>query len=219
MHVTQLTHDIRNMLQPIDYHVSLLCDRKDNDPLLKRALTVIPSQLDLIQQLLLNVSILANPVELRPRRLELRGCIESQLKRQLEDPLFRGIAISLSGLPEPVHVCLDEYWFPLALEHLLRNAAEAVYDCAGKAVSVVVAVDQKTIRIDIVDSGRGIHRDVSDSLFEPFVSTKNQAGAGFGLAIVRKIAEAHGGTAELAAKDNKTCATLILSAGLADIGS
>ncbi len=53
--------------------------------------------------------------------------------------------------------------------------------------------------ISVADDGPGVPTDLRDRIFDPFVTDKEQ-GAGLGLAIVRKVAEAHGGRVELVAE-------------------
>ena len=47
-------------------------------------------------------------------------------------------------------------------------------------------------QISVADTGPGIHPDMADQLFKPFVTTK-ATGMGVGLSICRTIVEAHGG--------------------------
>jgi len=49
-----------------------------------------------------------------------------------------------------------------------------------------------TVQISVADSGPGVIAEVTNRLFEPFVTTKPE-GMGMGLSISRSIAESHGG--------------------------
>jgi signal transduction histidine kinase len=57
------------------------------------------------------------------------------------------------------------------------------------------------IRLTISDTGSGIHPEVRDSLFEPFVTTKGVTGSGLGLWLSSQIIHKHGGTIQV-----KSCA-------------
>jgi signal transduction histidine kinase len=54
-----------------------------------------------------------------------------------------------------------------------------------------------TITVMIADTGCGIPREMTSSIFEPFVSSKGEKGTGLGLWIVKGIVENHGGTIRL----------------------
>ncbi|MDA9483464.1 hypothetical protein XI07_15890 [Bradyrhizobium sp. CCBAU 11445] len=67
---------------------------------------------------------------------------------------------------------------------LIRNAIEAVASCPRAEV----AVD----RFTVANKDPGISADITDRLFQPFVTTKRH-GTGVGLSICRTIIESHGG--------------------------
>lgn len=79
------------------------------------------------------------------------------------------------------------------LLNLLLNAADAAG--AGGKVLVRAGRTERGVRVSVEDDGPGIHADVRDTLFEPFVTTKDVgAGTGLGLAVCRGLVEAAGGT-------------------------
>jgi len=59
------------------------------------------------------------------------------------------------------------------------------------------------VRIVIADSGTGIPRNIRESMFEPFVSTKGEKGTGLGLWIVKGIMENHGGKISVRSREGK----------------
>ena len=55
--------------------------------------------------------------------------------------------------------------------------------------------------IEVLDQGEGIPADKREQVFAPFhrlPGSREQAGAGLGLSLVRQIAKLHGGSAEIA---------------------
>jgi signal transduction histidine kinase len=67
----------------------------------------------------------------------------------------------------------------------------------GGSLSLEVAPTDGAVRINVQDTGPGIPDEVTDSLFDPFVTHGKEHGTGLGLAISRQIVEAHGGTIRL----------------------
>lgn len=82
------------------------------------------------------------------------------------------------------------------LDNLVRNALEALAqksDDSSRKLSLLASMNGDALCILICDNGCGIDREYLDTLFDPFVTHK-QNGTGLGLAICRQITEAHGGT-------------------------
>jgi PAS domain S-box-containing protein len=88
-----------------------------------------------------------------------------------------------------------------ALLNLVINAAHAIADrrlaSQPGAIHIRTAADQDAVAISISDNGCGIPSHVQARLFEPFFTTKEVGrGSGQGLAIVRGVAQKHGGTVD-----------------------
>ncbi len=87
-----------------------------------------------------------------------------------------------------------------ALVNLLRNAVEATPPerrAEADAITLVGEVRGREVLLSIGDRGPGVEPSQREKVFLPFYSTKRE-GTGFGLAIVARIAELHGGTVEVA---------------------
>ncbi|MBX3700963.1 MAG: ATP-binding protein [Dokdonella sp.] len=107
----------------------------------------------------------------------------------------------------------DPGWFDRtqveqALINLLKNAHEA--GGASSAIELEVTSTGQGVRLAVADRGAGMGAAVLANALLPFYSTK-RAGSGLGLALVREIAEAHGGRVQLVNRiGGGLCATLIL---------
>jgi signal transduction histidine kinase len=86
-----------------------------------------------------------------------------------------------------------------ALAGAVANLVVNALDAAGAAAEVVVEASRPApgvARISVSDNGPGVPQALQERIFEPFFTTR-PAGTGLGLAVVRSVALAHGGTARL----------------------
>jgi signal transduction histidine kinase len=80
-----------------------------------------------------------------------------------------------------------------ALWNLLRNAAEVTTAGGAVVLSLAPAADGAGLCFEVRDEGPGIPPEDRERVFDPFYTTKER-GTGIGLAVVRRVAERHGGT-------------------------
>jgi signal transduction histidine kinase len=99
-----------------------------------------------------------------------------------------------------------------ALVNLVVNAIQAMPK--GGTVTVRVSADQReavsVARIEVADEGVGISPQTEKQIFQPFFTTK-ATGTGLGLAVVKRIADAHHGEVSVrSAQGGGTTFTLML---------
>jgi two-component system sensor kinase FixL len=104
-----------------------------------------------------------------------------------------GVRVSFLFDPQAYYVLADRIQIQQVLLNLMRNAIEAMQEVTRRELTVSSRmIDERTVQVDVVDTGPGIAEEIRARLFEPFVTTKRH-GMGVGLSISRTIAEAHGG--------------------------
>lgn len=126
---------------------------------------------------------------------------------------FHGVALDVVLLPGLPAVKMAPERLEQVLLNLLLNAADAASDQNGK-VRVTSRFDDETVCLAISDNGPGIDPSIADTLFEPFVTTKDVGkGTGLGLAVCRGLVEAIGGSLGVDAEPSAlggACFTLVL---------
>lgn len=128
------------------------------------------------------------------RRLEsLPKLLEEASALALVGAKEHGVRVRFDLSPDVDLVLVDKVQIQQVILNLIRNAVDAMTETERRELTVGVKADDGDMaRITVADTGPGIHPDVADQLFQPFVTTK-RTGMGVGLSICRTIVEAHGG--------------------------
>jgi two-component system osmolarity sensor histidine kinase EnvZ len=101
---------------------------------------------------------------------------------------------------------LPEFAFArMAVHRAVANLVDNALRYAGEPIEIGVSTFNKSISIEVKDRGPGIPESDMERLKRPFArlhsARSGPAGAGLGLAIVERIAQAHGGRLELAPRE------------------
>jgi signal transduction histidine kinase len=121
-----------------------------------------------------------------------------EVVREFEQPATaKEIHLSLSGPAQPVLVPIDRQLVTRALNNLLENALR--HTPPGGEVSLHWQPRGGHVEFEIRDNGEGIALEHLPHVFEPFYKvdrsrSPSTSSAGVGLAIARRLIEAHGGT-------------------------
>lgn len=192
-----LSHEINNSLAPIrSFAGSLrsLVERTgrgtEDDGDLREGLAVIEQRADSLGRFIASYARLARlprPV-LQPMSVADWVARTARMESRLEVQLTPG---------QDGAVMADRDQLDQLLINLLRNAADAVGGTGG-SVRVAWELRHDEVELLVEDEGGGLAE--TENLFVPFYTTK-PGGSGIGLALSRRIAEAHGGTLVL---ENRT---------------
>lgn len=126
-----------------------------------------------------------------PRKVLVQ--ISAEFKPRLDET---GIELRLPGSSTPLVYC-DHSRLYQVFSNLIGNAIEHMGPCEDPRIEVRVEEKERTHEIVVSDNGRGVPPENRERIFEIFQSLGTRVGGrrgtGMGLAIVKKIAEKHGG--------------------------
>ncbi|MGJ3251181.1 MAG: PAS domain S-box protein [Elainellaceae cyanobacterium] len=195
-----LSHELRSPLNPILGWSKLLQTRKFDKTVTAKALATIERNARLQTQLiddLLDVSkILRGKFRLQSVPVNLAEVIEAATETVKMAADAKSIAIRLVLL-DIGQVRGDHTRLQQIIWNLLSNAIKFTPNGGQVVIRLEQAGDQA--QITVTDTGKGIAPDFLPHIFESFRQedasiTRQHGGLGLGLAIVRYLAEAHGGT-------------------------
>jgi PAS domain S-box-containing protein len=121
----------------------------------------------------------------------------TQLRGELK-PRLEHAGIELAVPEHPPLLCCDRTRLYQVFSNLLGNALDHMGPCEKPEIEVEVRETAEWHQIVVRDNGRGVAHTEQERIFEMFHSVANpggRKGTGIGLAIVKKIAELHGGRA------------------------
>jgi two-component system sensor histidine kinase HydH len=183
-----LGHEIRNPLASLKGHAQLLVERLADDPrALAKAERVVAEAVRLER---LTTEVLEFS---RSGAIARRDVSPSEVLRRAAEVAGEG-RVTLADAGAPVVFSLDGDRLEQVLVNLIRNALQASPE--GANVEASVSSERRGgLRFEVRDHGTGISAEGAARLFEPFHTTKVN-GTGLGLAVARRIVEAHGGAIE-----------------------
>jgi two-component system, NtrC family, sensor histidine kinase KinB len=186
----------------------LLAARQDSD----RILTMINDLLDLTR-------IEQGRVKLDLEPVPVTALLDEALSRFRSVAQPRGITLSADDEHNHLSVMVDRDRIEHVFDNLITNAIQ--HTSAGGSIHVRAAADGDHVRFEVEDTGEGIPRDELPRIFDKFyriATTRHSGGAGLGLAIVREIVTAHGGSIDVASKPGKgTTFTFTLPTGESEL--
>jgi PAS domain S-box-containing protein len=200
--LAMLSHELRNPLAPIRNSLFLLGRAPPGSDSARRALAVIDRQVlhmtRLIDDLLDVTRISRGKIRLQRERLELGDLARRTADDHREAFERSGIAFAVRIDPTPLHVQGDPTRLAQVIGNLLGNAAK--FTPAGGHVEFALERRGDQAELRVRDDGAGIAPELAPHLFEPFVQAaqtldRNRGGLGLGLALVKGLAEMHGGAA------------------------
>jgi len=197
-----LAHEVKNPLTGIKGAAELLATLHPEDKRARQYCDVIMEGVDRIASLVEQVLAVSAPRRVRQDEVNIHKVIHQAMRTAgLFPKPPPEIIVEQEFDPSLPEVIGDEPALERVIVNLVRNGLEAM-DNRGKLrirtrmeTEFRLAAEGKRrqfLRIEVVDSGRGMTQGELDQLFTPFFTTK-PAGTGLGLVLSQRVIALHGG--------------------------
>jgi chemotaxis family two-component system sensor kinase Cph1 len=196
-------HDIRNPLQAITSDVYLLKDSLESMPEMPtkkdvaESLEGIEKNVDYINKIVQDLQDYARPIIPSSNEIELAILFEEvTLKMAIPEKIEAFYQIEKGA----EKLITDSALLKRILANLVNNAVQTMPN--GGKLTICAHKEANSEVITIKDTGVGIPEEVKPKLFTPMVTTKSK-GQGFGLAVVKRMTDALGGTVSFESQEGK----------------
>jgi PAS domain S-box-containing protein len=191
-----LTHEIANPLngisitvQVMQRHLSKQNEQFGQDDFLRGNLADLKLEIDRLGALLNDFRSLARKPRLHVAPVDLGALVDEALKTLSSEAESSGVEVA-KEVPADLPVLIaDSERLKQVFLNLFKNAIEAMP--SGGKLTVSALIQERYIIVNIADTGSGIPEGID--IFQPFMTTKEH-GTGVGMAVVRELLSAHGGT-------------------------
>ncbi len=189
-----VAHEVKNPLATIMQSVDYLADK------------VPEAEKDILRMIRENVARADNIVRTlvdfsRVSKLEIKAqdinrILEKSLLLIQHEALNREIKITRDLQEDILLAMVDENKIAQVFVNVFLNAIQAIPK--GGELNIRTRSAQKTITVEITDTGTGITEENIEKVFDPFFTTKGpRGGAGLGLAVTKNIIELHKGSIDI----------------------
>jgi signal transduction histidine kinase len=200
--VANISHELRTPLTQIKGYNVLLSEgalgavTKEQKEALGTTLRAIDRLEQLVNDLIGYATTAKGELTLRRQPMSVVDLVNEVMEKSVAKAQRKGLVLS-SDLPGEVPpVVADEEKLRWVLLQLVDNAIK--FTGNGGGVRIQVAALGQRVRVSVRDTGIGIPSNRRDEIFDSFrqldgSSTRRYGGTGLGLALARRIVEAHGG--------------------------
>lgn len=188
-----VAHEVRNPVAIIFNALATLqrATRSEEDVTL---LGIVGEEAERLKQLVSRLLDAVRPFELQYSRQAAQHLVRGAISQVTASAGVPASQVEMIGAPLDELEC-DEVLLGQAISNLVQNALVAPGRRSPVRVqaSLEPSARPEVLRVEITDDGDGVAPEARPRLFTPFFTTR-ATGTGLGLALVKRIAEAHGGT-------------------------
>lgn len=188
-------HDIRNPLQTVEgaiyvakEEIKALPSRTQEINNIEEMLNAIHEETTYVNKIVSDLQDYARPLEPQLEEINTQQLISSTMAT-IQIPQSVELAVTVEQ--DCCIMTVDPTMMKRILANLITNALQAMPN--GGKLTIAAFKKQDEIHLSVQDTGQGIPYENRAKIFQPLFSTKAK-GQGFGLAVVKRLVEAHNGT-------------------------
>ena len=192
--MTGLAHESRNALQRSQACLEMLALEVQDRPAAMDFVARIQKAQDYLHQLYEEVRDYAAPIRLRYENHNLRKLLEQTWAHLSAQCNGRDARLEFDDRDEWCSCRVDGFGIEQVFRNILENSLSACPDPVRISARIQNCrlSEVPAIQVALADNGPGLTAEVQMRIFEPFFTTRTK-GTGLGMAISRRIVEAHGG--------------------------
>ena len=204
----RIAHEVKNPLTPIQLSAQRLKKRygekvsKDDGQVFEECTDMIIKQVEELKGLVNEFSSFARMPTSNPVPDNINEIIRESISLYRETQ--KDVEIIFDESDQVPLLKIDREQMKRALINILDNAIDAIDGKGEVIIDLSHNKEKGMVKLEVKDTGRGIHPDHKMRLFEPYFSTKKH-GTGLGLAIVNTIISDHKGFIRI--QDNQPSGT------------
>jgi two-component system sensor histidine kinase HydH len=183
-----LAHEIRNPLGSITGSIEMLRESPELSEEDKRLCDIIRREARRLNDLVGDMVDLSKPRAPRPEAIDVAALAREVVALSSNAARGSDVEVRYEGPEGEALARCDGAQIRQVLWNLVRNAMQA--SSAQSTVTVRVTSEPKVITLAVDDQGAGVPEEVGRQIFEDYFTMRTH-GAGIGLAVVRRIMEAH----------------------------
>jgi signal transduction histidine kinase len=203
-------HDLRNPLQTLTgelYLAKLEVDslsEGETKSNLQESIHVIEEQVAYMDKIVSDLQAFVRPIKIDKKPLNLPELVSVVLSSVIIPP---NVLVQVDNQSSALQIRADAQLLKRVLINLITNAIQAMPTGGDLSVNTQVS-PSGFVSISVKDTGVGMSEKIRTQVFTPLFTTKPR-GQGFGLAVCKRVIEAHGGTISFESTEGKGTRFLI----------
>jgi signal transduction histidine kinase len=202
MVISTISHDLKGLLNGMDGGIYLVNSglQKEDQTRVATGWEMVLRNVDRVRSTVLDILYYAKDRRPDWEEARTRDVVAEVLELMKRKAADHEIDLAAEFESADGHFEADRRAIRSMLVNLVDNSIDACrLDRSGRPHRVTIRATglREHVRLEVVDNGLGMEKEVQEKAFTLFFSSKGSGGTGLGLFIANKIAQAHGGTIEL----------------------